>query len=116
MMATGASTAIASDCHALKDGGVPREPELLFQEVVTCNGSRQVAERRGATTARDGYALSRKLISAKVNAARLHRVLHCRGAAHADRRLLKDHGLKRVSGKLFLPDRRYLFRRPQDDI
>lgn len=44
MMATGASTAIASDSPALKDGEAPREPELPFQEVVTCRCSRHVAE------------------------------------------------------------------------
>jgi hypothetical protein len=36
MMATGASTAIASDSPALKDDEARREPELAFQEVVTC--------------------------------------------------------------------------------
>jgi len=40
MMATGASTAVASDSHALKDGEALREPELPFQEVVTCMCSR----------------------------------------------------------------------------
>ena len=44
MMATGASTAIASDSAALRGGEALREPELPFQGVVTCKCSRRPAE------------------------------------------------------------------------
>ena len=51
MMATGASTAIASDSPALKDGEALREPELPFQEVVSCKCSLADLPKRTAAPA-----------------------------------------------------------------